>query len=489
MLIQLIWLVMLILDISNYFMYAYIGFLALSIVMLLMLVGKASCASAKLPWVIIICILPLFGGLFYILFGQKRITARQKARLAELEAQARAVHEGLGAAQRLAALDTQAANESSYIQRYCFAPPYENTETEYLSPGESFFEALAAELEKAQKYIFMEYFIIQQGRMWDTLLEILERKAADGVDVRVMFDDVGCVQTLPFRYERTLRQKGIKCAVFNSFKPTLSTAFNYRDHRKITVIDGVTGFTGGVNLADEYINEFVKYGHWKDAAVMLKGEAVLGLTTIFLETWAKAADEDEDFLKYRSDVVSRPSAGYCQPFMDSPFDDELVSETIFLNIISSARESVYIETPYLVLDDVLLTALQTAAKRGVDVRIITPHIPDKWMVQAVSRSYYKSLADAGVRIYEYAPGFIHSKTLISDGIKGVIGTVNMDYRSLYHHMECGVWLYKADCLHALREEFMRTLEVCIPATEEFCHGIPFSQRFVRSLIMIFAPLM
>ena len=338
----------------------------------------------------------------------------------------------------------------------------------------------------------MEYFIIDEGVMWNSILEILEEKAKEGVDVRVIYDDMGCIRTLPKKYYKILESKGIKAIAFNKFVPLLSVVMNNRDHRKITVIDGEVGFIGGINLADEYINEKVRFGHWKDASMVMEGQAVWNLTVMFLQLWNFNKEKAEDYEKFRaikSYETNIESDGYVQPYGDSPLDGETVGEYVYLNIINKARDYVYINTPYLIIDNELVTALTLAAKSGVDVRIVTPHIEDKWYVHMVTRAYYTQLIECGVKIYEYVPGFIHSKTFVCDDEIGVVGTINMDYRSLYLHFECGVWLYKTKSVFEIKEDFLKTLEVCENITLDQCKNIKWSNRVLRAILRVFAPLM
>ena len=398
--------------------------------------------------------------------------------------------------QQLKAENPRAAHQAHYIQNKAFCPPCRHTFTEYLPSGEQKFERLKEELVKAKRYIFLEYFIIQEGIMWDTVLEILKEKVKQGVDVRVIYDDVGSLTTLPYHYERKLEAAGIACCVFNPFVPVLSARLNNRDHRKILVIDGYIGFTGGINLADEYINAYPKHGHWKDSAILLKGDAVWNLTVMFLSLWEYIRGVDEDYDRYRplpeelaAVRVPNEQGGYVQPFADSPLDNEAVGESVYLNMINQAMDYVYITTPYLILDNEMITALGTAAKSGVDVRIITPHIADKWFVHAVTRANYEALVEDGVRIYEYTPGFIHAKTFASDDELGVVGTINLDYRSLYLHFECGTWLYRTPSVLAVKEDFLKTLEVCQEITYEDCRKVSKLRLFGRAVLRVFAPLM
>lgn len=486
-LISVIW------KLSNYFIYFYIVCVIISVVVVLYLISKDENPSYKLAWTIPIMVFPLFGGLFYIMIGNNKTSKKFINKLEEIYQetvpympQDEVIMEGL------VKQDKNIANQARYIKDFSGYPIYENTTTKYFSPGESFFEALIQELEKAEHFIFMEYFIIQEGKMWDTILEILERKVKEGVDVRVLYDDIGCLKTLPYQYEEKLRKMGIKCLVFNPLAPVLNIILNNRDHRKITVIDGYIGFMGGINLADEYINVVERFGHWKDAAIMLKGDAVWNLTVMFLQTWSFTTNEHEEYNQFKPHVYhpeSFESDGYVQPYGDSPLDHETVGENVYLNLLHKAKDYVYICTPYLIVDNEMVTALSLAAKSGVDVRIITPHIEDKWYVHILTRAYYEQLIKAGIKIYEYTPGFIHSKTFVSDDEVGVVGSINMDYRSLYLHFECGTWLYKTEIIFDIKEDFMKTLEICTPITLEDCKNVKLMTRILRSILRLFAPLM
>lgn len=385
-----------------------------------------------------------------------------------------------------------AANQSIYIYNSSYYPLYHNMVSEYLPSGEIKFKRMVDELKKAEHFIFLEYFIIEEGEMWNTILAILKEKAKQGIDVRIIYDDAGCMKTLPYGYDKKLAEAGIKCCVFEPMLPILTPRLNNRDHRKITVIDGITAFTGGINLADEYINAIEKYGHWKDSAIMLKGEAVWSLTVMFLSTWGYligVEDHLDQFHNYHSIKEKVITDGYVQPFADSPLDDELVGETVYLNLINKANRYVYITTPYLIIDHEIVTALTSAAKGGIDVRIITPHHPDKWYVHAVTRSYYKILTECGVKIYEYTPGFMHSKTFVVDDEYAVVGTINMDYRSLYLHFECGVWMYRCRCISDIKNDFLNTLTSCGEITAADTEATKWYKALAGSILRVFAPLM
>ena len=353
---------------------------------------------------------------------------------------------------------------------------------------------MVRELEAAKHFIFMEYFIIDKGYMWDTIHQILLRKVREGVDVRLMYDGMGTQSVMPYRYDKKLNAEGIKTKVFNPFVPLVTTIQNNRDHRKILVIDGHTAFTGGVNIADEYINRKKRFGHWKDTAVMLKGEAVWNFTMMFFQLWEITGEQSvAQYDKYRPNVFREKSIeddSFVMPFADSPLDDENVSELVYLNIINNADDYVYITTPYLILDNEMMTALGYAAKSGVDVRIIVPGVPDKWYIKLIGQSFYKDLIKRGVRIFEYKEGFIHAKNFLSDDQTAVVGTVNLDYRSLYLHFECAAYMYKCECIKDIKYDFEDMFSnKCHEVTYEECAGRPIAQRMLSALLGLFAPLL
>lgn len=386
--------------------------IALSVFAALAIVGSRMEPGYKIAWLLLVLPFPVFGGIFYLMIGGGYIPKRTQKRMqGMLEKSAQALREDFKA-DDLLPLGGDAAGQANYLERRAACPAYTNTETEYFPLGDTAFPRILEELDKAKKYIFLEYFIIQPGVFWDSILSILERKAAEGVEVRVIYDDMGCMFTLPRNYDEILIQKGIQCRVFNRFLPVMSLRLNNRDHRKLLIIDGKTGFTGGINLADEYINVQERFGHWKDSAILLEGDAVWSMTVMFLTMWDNIADWNEDFELFRPPPAPvRPWTGYVQPYTDTPLDRETVGQAVYLNMISKAKNYIYITTPYLVIDVATNTALCNAAKSGVDVRIITPHIPDKRYVFEVTRAHYPPLLEAGVKIYEYTPGFIHAKYL------------------------------------------------------------------------------
>jgi cardiolipin synthase len=493
--LQLITLISVIIQFNDYFIFFYSGSIFLSIAALIWIINSNSNPAYKIGWIIPILLFPIFGGLFYVFFGRKKLSKRKKDRMQAIQNKTKNALLRDHFIEYDALECGTAKNQSKYINDYAYYPPYKDTYTEYLSIGEVKFERLKEELNKAQHYIFLEYFIIEEGVMWNSILDILVEKVKAGVDVRVIYDDVGCLLTLPSKYYKKLNNLGIKCCVFNPLIPVLTPRLNNRDHRKITIIDGHTGFTGGINLADEYINEFQRFGHWKDSAIMIKGQAVWNLTVMFLSMWDYLNDSEEDFESFRIPIHMEQESmdslkkGYVQPFADSPLDDEAVGEAIYLNLINKAEKYVYITTPYLIIDDKMLTALITSAKGGVDVRIITPYVGDKWFVHTVTRSYYKTLIENGVKIYEYVPGFIHSKTFVVDDLYGVVGTINMDYRSFYLHFECGIWMYEDASIIEMKKDFMEILALCKEITKEDVKSIKWYRSLIRLILRVFAPLM
>lgn len=465
---------------------------AVSFLVALSIISKRDKGSFKLIWVFLILLFPIFGGLFYLLVNYQSSVKRFSKKVSRTENKAKELLALPGTGYEMAAESIpEHMPQIQYLEKFAGFPVYTDSTTKFLSPGEVKFEYLLEELEKAEKYIFLEYFIVQEGVMWNAVLEILKRKATQGVLVRLMYDDMGCFFLLPKDYPKQLKKFGIECVIFNRFKPLLTTIQNNRDHRKIASIDGKVAFTGGINLADEYINEYEKHGHWKDASIMIKGKAAWSLTLMFLQMWELSTGTDEDHsIYYPWQGISCPVQpdGFVQPYADSPMDKENVGEHVYLQIINNAKKYVYINTPYLIIDDSMVSALSLAAKSGVDIRIVTPHHWDKRLVHMTTRSYYRELISAGIKIYEYTPGFIHSKTFVSDDRTATVGTTNMDFRSLYLHFECGVWMYDSTAVMEVKEDFLKTLEVCQEITEADCKG-GILKRLGQDILRIFAPLM
>jgi cardiolipin synthase len=499
LLIQIALFFFLIAGTEKYFNYSYMILNILSIAVCVNVLNKYKKAAYKTTWIFLILLFPFFGGIMYILF---RTWSNPKKLRKALEYN---IHESEEAFYLAGNRLTEFTNkypefrtQSKYLQNFARYPVYANTRQEYLDSGEIFFQRVIEELEKAQNYIFVESFILCEGIMLNSIIAILEKKASQGLDVRVMYDDLGCFLTIPPDYDKILMQKGIKTFIFNPFRPIVSSLQNNRDHRKIISIDGKVAFTGGINLADEYINAIDRFGHWKDAAIMLEGEGAWSLTLIFLQMWnlnSKTADDYASYYPWKNSetfnaapVQNADSWGYVQPYADNPIDDENVGEHVYIQIINQAKKYIYINTPYLVIDDNLMSALTLAAKSGVDVRIITPHRWDRWFLAATSRSYYRRLIYAGVKVYEYTSGFNHGKIFVSDDKIASVGTNNLDFRSLYLHFECGVLIYSSEIIKAIKNDFLRTIPISQKVTYNNCTKNSF-QRLLSDLLRIFAPLM
>ena len=459
--IQVAWLAALLLELGSSLPAIQTVLRILSLVAILFVVKSDMNPSYKIGWILLIAVLPILGGLMYVIFGNKRPTKYMREMLrAQLEKSA----EYLGTQESITGeLDGGAAGLFKYLEGSAGYPTAKNTTVRYYRVGEEMYADLIPELEKAEKFIFLEYFIIRPGVMWDSVLEVLKRKAAAGVDVRIIYDDMGCIDILPANYNTTLEGWGIRTMAFNRFVPAVSLVMNNRDHRKITVIDGKVGFTGGINISDEYINVKERFGHWKDTGLMLKGPGVFNLTLMFLEMWNafnKDGDGYAEFIPDSFEECGSADDGYVLSFSDSPLDNESVGESVYTDMLYQAKDYIYITTPYLAIDSELQTALCMAAKRGVDVRMITPGIPDKKLVYRLTRSYYPTLLRAGVKIYEYTPGFIHAKSFVCDDKLCVVGTINMDYRSLYLHFECGTLMYNNPEIKQVKKDDLDTMEKC-----------------------------
>ena len=463
---------------------------AVGIYLSIHVIYKPDHTSSTTGWVFLLLLFPVVGTLLYLLFHFQASTKSLSKDITRIECESRPLFTlQKDAFESAADAFPEHKNQFYYLQKHMGYPVYDETEVRFFSPGEKFMPTFLAALESAEHYIFLEYFIISTGKMWGRVLEILKRKAAAGVDVRVMYDDIGCFLSLPKGYNKTLESYGIKCTVFNPFRPVLSTVQNNRDHRKIASIDGRVAFTGGLNLADEYINLYERFGHWKDCAIRIEGKAAWSLTLMFLRMWninRKENEPLEDF--FPGNFMLPPTDGFIQPYADSPLDNEIVGEEVYLQIINGAKDYLYIETPYLIIDNKIINALTAAAKSGVDVRIITPHIADKPLIHMTTRSFYSTLIKEGVKIYEYTPGYIHSKNFVSDDRVATVGTINLDYRSLFLHFECGVFMCGASAIKDIKADFLNILEKCRQVREEDCKTNIFKGLF-QELLRLFAPLL
>jgi len=445
-------------------------------------------ADYKIPWLIVVMVIPVGGLMLYIMFGSRKLKKKLIRRLEALRNVYQKDDTAVMAA--LEKVSPDACDQAKMLLRIADCHAFTNTAQQYFPLGELMFPQLLSDLRQAEKFIFMEYFIIEEGKFWDPILEILKEKAAAGLDVKVLYDDVGCMLTLPGNYDRILRKYGIDALPFSKLKGHADSEFNNRSHRKITVIDGKTGYTGGINIADEYINETVKYGHWKDIGLRLEGEAVKELTRLFLTDYcinAKMLKRTE--LDYFPQHSVRED-GFVIPFGDGPMPiyRRRVGQTVIENMLNQAHQYVWIMTPYLIIDNQLCTCIENAALRGVEVKLMLPHKADHAIIFEMARSHYRRLMDAGVQIYEYEPGFVHAKAYLADGETAMVGTINMDYRSLVHHFENGVWMHGCAAVAHIREDFEATFQKCILITRDDTRWNLF-QRFIRAVLKVFAPMM
>lgn len=475
---------------SELFPHYYAASMIFGVAMVLYLLNSRTDPTGKLTWLAVIVLLPAFGALLY-LYTQSDIGHRvMRDRFLELTKETRnEISQDKATEERFREAAPEAVGMARYLSRTGCHPVCGNTEVKYFPLGEDMFEELLRRLEQAEKFIFMEFFIVDEGLMWGKILEILVRKAKEGVEVRLMYDGTCEFSTLPHSYPKRLGELGIKCKTFAPISPFVSTLYNYRDHRKILVIDGHTAFNGGVNLADEYINHVRRFGHWKDTAVMVHGEAARSFTLMFLQMWNLDEKEPEfgGYLNELPEAGTQP--GFVIPYGDCPLDEERVGEWVYMDILNRARDYVYIMTPYLILDGEMEGALKFAAERGVDVRLILPGVPDKRLPWALAKTHYKSLLRSGVRIFEYSPGFVHAKTFVSDGREAVVGTINLDYRSLYHHFECATYMTGVPCVRDIRADFLRTQEQCREVSLETVKKEKWWIKLAGYVMKVVAPLL
>ncbi len=477
---------------GEYTIFVYGGFTILSTVTVVYILNERVDPSFQLVWVVPVLLFPVFGALLYLFLQLQIGTKFIGARLRILGEQTKPyLTQEKEVLQKLKKTDESMARLCSYLNHVAGAPVYQNTEVTYFPLGEEKFEEMKKQLKKAEKFIFLEYFIVEEGYMWNSILDILLEKAKQGVEVRFLYDGMCSIMLLPYSYPKKLCQLGIQCKMFSPIKPMLSTHQNNRDHRKILVIDGHTAFTGGVNLADEYINEKERFGHWKDTAVMLKGDAVRSFTMMFLQMWNVDVRRPESYERYLLPLAkeTKQEQGFVCAYGDSPFDGEPIGEEVYLEFLHTAKRYVHIMTPYLILDNAMIRALTCAAKAGIEIIIIMPHIPDKKYAYLLARTYYEELLQAGVQIYEYTPGFVHAKVFVSDDTKAVVGTINLDFRSLYLHFECAAMMIENPAVKAVEEDFQKTLAKCQRMTLEDCRRYGAGKKLMGKFLRILAPLM
>lgn len=476
----------------DYAQYIYGLFGVLEIVSVIYIINSKSNPAFKITWILLIFVLPVFGTAFYLFMKMMPGTGLIERRLADLTVSTREyMKQDEDTLEALRVSKPANANLAHYLSKQVNFPVHRNTSVKYFSSGEDKFEEMKKQLEKAEKFIFMEYFIVEEGVMWDEIFEILKKKVHAGVEVRFMYDGMCSLSKVPHDYDKKIRKYGIKCKMFSPVRPILSSYQNNRDHRKICVIDGNVGFTGGINLADEYINRIERFGHWKDTAVMLEGEAVQNLTILFLQMWNVSQKKPENYLQYLTpkSLEFKRELGFVLPYGDSPFDKEIIGEQVYFHILNHAKKYVHIMTPYLILDNEMLTTLKFAAKCGIEVIIIMPHIPDKWYAFILAKTYYEELMEAGVQIYEYTPGFIHAKVFVSDNDTATVGTINLDYRSLYHHFENGVFIYNNQVVWDIEKDFQETLVKCEKVSLTNLRSRSLIEQVVGKILRLVAPLM
>lgn len=473
-----------------YVPYFYLTAFATQIFCVVKIIASDDNPDYKVPWLLFVLILPIAGFMLYFLFYSRKITRKFMRRLNELKSYGY-MKDSEKITSDLERENAHAAAQAKMLCSISGANIFTDTEEIYYPLGEDMWQAMLSDLEKAKKFIFMEYFIIEEGVFWNSILDILKRKAAAGVTVRVLYDDIGCMSTLPGDYHRRLERLGIEAAPFSRMRGQADGEFNNRNHRKICVIDGKIGYTGGVNIADEYINKTERFGHWKDTGIRLRGEAVWELTRLFLTDYGinvKKLPETKCELYPKQSNIS--AGGYLIPFGDGPrpLYERRVGKSVIENMLNSATRYMYMTTPYLIIDSELCGSIENAALRGVDVRITVPHIPDKKLIFSMTKSFYHRLITAGVRIYEYEPGFIHAKSYIADDEYAMIGTINLDYRSLVHHFENGVWMFRCDSIKDMKKDIEETMAKSVEVTPDMLKTGLFS-RFVRSVVRIFAPML
>ena len=488
---QMLLLAVAILFASQEAFYAYIFFHSMSFVVVMFIVGSKENPSYKITWIIAILLLPLVGGFFYVIFGNKRLPRRMRSITSRSINTTRDNMPPNQLEDKLWESCSGLALQCSYLYNMSGYPAWQDHFSEYYPSGEEMFGSMLRELEKAQRYIFLEYFIVAPGEMWNQLFAVLRKKAAAGVEVRFMYDDLGSINKIPRGFDKAIRQAGIKLCAFNPFRPHMHPVMNHRDHRKLCLIDGTSAFCGGINIADEYINRHQRLGHWKDTGVLIKGPAVWGFVFMFLQLWELATGQPANYEHYRAEFPAQPppdATGFVQVFGDSPLDRVSLTQTAYHNILSRATKYVYITSPYLVIDHTTEVILCAAAQSGIDVRIITPYQYDRWYIHNLTRSHYATLISAGVRIYEYSPGFMHAKSYVSDDKVCMVGTSNMDFRSLYLHFECSAAFYDSPTVLQVRDDFLRCIEDCREITLEQC-SVALPVRALRAMLKLFAPLL
>lgn len=484
-LIQILFYILILVFFGDKFPAINVVYRILGILIVLSIIKNTRSLNVSLPWIMVILIEPILGTLLYLSLGNTLFTSRTLRRLKKTTADAQKYY--LQDQDIKEEVEEKGYSQMRYLYEHNHFPVYKNNQIDYYPLGDDAFPVIVDELKKAEKFIFIEYFIINHGQVWDTILEILKKKVKAGVEVRLMYDDIGCISMLDKNFPKQMEALGIKCVVFNHLNPMAGLIMNNRDHRKILVIDGKVAFTGGMNLADEYINVNSPYGHWKDNAIRIKGSAIWSMTLFFLTSWNAFRAEDGDFSKFKVDASIYPDDGYVIPYCDAPLDDEDVGADVYMNILNQAKDYVYIMTPYLIIDEEMIRSLTLAAKRGVDVRLIVPGIPDKKVVYLLSQSYFGILKKNGIKIYTYTPGFVHAKVFVSDDHIATVGTINMDYRSLVHHFECGIFMRDTKEVMKVKKDCLDTISKSHLVSDEEAKGGLFKDM-EQAILRVIAPM-
>ena len=488
---QVAWIVFLGLELQKYSVWISLTISTIALLIVLRIYGRHTNAAFKMPWIILILVFPVFGLVLYVIVRKSGIKKHMRDKFRVIDSELRPkLKQDDAVFQELVNEDLGIANQAYYIWNSGHFPVYSNTDVEFYAQTDAGLDAQVEAMKTAEHFIFMEYHAIEDSISFHKMLDVMKEKVKQGVEVRIAYDDVGSMSFINNDFIKRMEEAGIKCRVFNPMVPIVSVFMNNRDHRKITVIDNKIGFTGGYNLADKYFNLTHPYGHWKDTGIRLEGDAVRSLTLTFLEMWNVIEKEDvkyDLFLPHYNYQASDHS--YVQPYADSPLDEEYLGENVYLNVIKNAKRYIYFGTPYLIISDEMTRELGLAAKRGIDVRIVTPGIPDKKMVYQVTRSHYAALAAQGVRIYEYTPGFLHEKQCVSDDDTATVGTINMDWRSLYLHFENGVIMHNCSCIADIKKDFEDTFEKSYEVTEDYKKSRPLPIRIVQCLLRLLAPIM
>ncbi|MEG2348805.1 MAG: cardiolipin synthase [Clostridia bacterium] len=482
---------------NGLYKYASFVFDILKLCMVLYILYNHTSLAYKISWILFITFLPVVGVVAYFLWGNSKLRGKKEKKFRKIRTETtKLLNETDSILKEIEEIDKYKYNQVRYMQNVTGYPLYKNEGLEYFELGEKFFDSLKKDLLKAKKYILMEFYILSSGKLWDEIFEILKKKAKDGVNIKIIIDSLGCIKAMPKNIKNILNEYGIEVEIFNPPSPIISGYINYRDHRKIVVIDGIISYTGGVNIADEYVNAVERFGHWKDVGIKIKGEPSWSFALMFLRNLEESSSKEVDYEWYKKItdemLINTPKSnlkGYVLPFCDGPDNFKNPIESMYIQTINYAKEYVYITTPYFIISEELLKALLTSARSGVDIRVILPHIPDKKLVQIATRSYYDILLEAGVKVYEYEPGFIHSKTFVVDDEVCIVGTANLDFRSTHLNFECLAWTYKTGVELDVKKDFLNILDYCIEIDKKQWKNRKFLTKIAEAIISAFSPML